>query len=337
MDFTEGTVNLPVAGKIKKRYVAIPAGVALAYVTYRWYQTRQDSADAAPAADDGIYTTPDQSEYGQSTSGGSGVVVGNNGNQTTDGTEGMSTNDAWTRKAVENLTNQGYDGATVAAALGDFLARRALTSAEASIARAAVAMTGQPPVGGPFPFNEQATTGGTGVLAAPANLRKLEASTDTQIGLAWDPVPGAAHYRIFRSDLGAEPIGDSLDGKFRARGLTPDHSYTFHVAAISSDGKTGKPSNSYTAKTATRKLGRPVGLKASAITRTSFRVTVVPVKGAEFYKWMVNGRESGATDKPYRDFTGMKSNTSYLITVKADLHTQAPGPVSAPIRVKTKK
>lgn len=338
VDLTEGTVNVPVAGRVKKAYVIVPAGLALAYVTYRWYQYRQDSAaDAGPAASDGTYTTPDLSDYGLSTTGGSTTVTGNNGNQTTDGTGGLATNADWTNKAIELLTNQGYDGATVAAALGDFLARRSLTAAEASIARAAIAVAGQPPVGGPFPVNEQATTGGTGVLAAPANLRAWDKTTDTQIGMQWDPVPGAKHYRIYRNDLGSEPIGDSYDTKFWARGLTPNHAYSFHVAAISADGKTGKSSNTYTARTGQRKLGKPSGLKASAITRTSFRVSCAPVPGAEIYKWMVNGRETGATDKPYRDFTGMKSNTTYTITVRADLHTQSPGPISSPIRVKTKK
>jgi hypothetical protein len=336
VDFGEGTVDLPVAGKIKKRYVMIPAGLALAYVTYRWYQTRAEDLSADEAASDGTYTTDDLSEYGQSTSGGSTVVTGNNGAQNTDGTGGMSTNAAWTNKAVELLTQQGYDGATVAGALGDFLARRGLTPTEATIARAAVAMTGQPPVGGPFPFIEQATTG-TGVLAAPSNLRKWDTATDTIIGIQWDAVPGAHSYRIFRSDLGPEPIGHSYDTTYHAKGLTPDKSYSFYVAALSGDAKTGKHSNTFTAKTAARKLAKPTGLKASSVKSTSFRVSCTPVKGAEIYKWYLNGRESGATDAPYRDFVGLKRNTTHRVSVRADLHTQAPGPASSVLSVKTKK
>jgi hypothetical protein len=198
-------------------------------------------------------------------------------------------------------------------------------------------MAGQPPVGGPYPVNEQATTGGTGVLAAPAHLRAWDKTTDTQIGMQWDPVPGALHYRIYRNDLGSEPIGDSFDTKFWARGLTPNHSYSFHVAAISADGKAGKPSATYTAHTVQRKLAKPATPKASAITKTSFRATVAPVAGAETYKWWLNGRESGSTDKPYRDFTGLHSNTTYSVAVAADLHTEAPGPKSNTIHVKTKK
>jgi hypothetical protein len=336
VDLTEGTVDLPVAGKIKKAYVMVPAGMALAYVTYRWYQARQDAAAAEPTASDGTYTTPDQSEYGMSTTGGETTVTGNTGSTVTDGTGGLATNADWANKAVELLTNQGYDGKTVQAALGEFLARRALDKSEASIARAALAVAGQPPVGGPFSVIEEASTG-TGTLPAPAHLGAWDKPTDTQIGIQWSAVHGASHYRIYRSDLGDEPIGDSMDTKFHARGLTPDHSYTFSVAAVSTTGKIGKKSGHYTGKTATRKLSKPTGLHASAITRTSFRVTCSPVKGAEFYKWMVNGRESGATDKPYRDFTGLHPNTTYSVTVRADLHTQAPGPISSPIKVKTKR
>lgn len=338
MDLTEGTVHLPVAGKIKKRYVLIPAGAALAYVAYRWYQARQDAAAAdSTSTTDGTYTTPDLTDMGLSTAGGATTVTGNSGNTTTDATNGMSTNADWTNTAIEKLTNQGYDGATVAAALGDFLARRALTTSEASIARAALAVAGQPPVGGPFSVIEQATTGGTGTLAAPAHVRAWDKTTDTQIGMQWDPVPGASHYRIFRNDLGSEPIGDSFDTRFWARGLTPNHGYSFHVAAVGSDGKLGKPSATYSAHTGQRKLARPAAPKASAITRTGFRASVKDVPGAETYKWWLNGRETGTTDKPYRDFGALKPNTTYSVSVAADLHTEAPGPMSPTIHVKTKK
>lgn len=338
MELMQGTVDVPAAGRVKKAYVMVPAALAAVYVGYRWYQARQDAAASdQPSTTDATYTTPDLSDYGSSTAGGTTTVTGNTGNTTTDATGGMSTNAEWTNKALELLTQQGYDGTVVLAALGDFLAHRTLTSAEATIANAALAAAGQPPVGGPWSVKEQATTGGTGVLAAPSNLRKWDAPTDTQIGLQWDSVPGASHYRIFRNDLGAEPVGDSYDTKFHAQGLTPNHSYGFHVAAISSDGKTGKSSNSYTGRTAQRKLARPATPKASAITRTSFRVSVAPVKGAEIYRWYLNGKGVSPSDQPYRDFTGMKPGTTYHVSVAADLHTQAPGPTSSPTSVKTKK
>jgi hypothetical protein len=335
-DLMGGTVDVPGAGPLKKRYLAIPAVLAVGYLGWRWYQAKQDAGAEDPTAS-GLYSTSDLTDMGLSTTGGTGTVTGNTGSVTTDatGTDTIDTNAEWTNKATELLGNQGYDGQVVTAALGEFLGRRALDKSEATIARAAIGVAGQPPENRPWSVIEEAGTS-TGTLAAPSNLRKWDTPTDTQIGLQWDPVPGASHYRIYRSGLG-EPVGDSVDTKFHAQGLTPNHSYSFHVAAMSTSGKTGKNSNSYTGRTGMRKLSRPTGLKASAITKTSFRVSVAPVKGAEIYRWLVDGHGVSPSDQPYRDFTGLKPNTTYRISVAADLHTQAPGPTSAALSVKTKR
>ncbi|TFV29504.1 hypothetical protein E4K10_49910 [Streptomyces sp. T1317-0309] len=141
--FGQGTVDAPVIGRVKKRYIFIPAGIAAAYVGWKWYQ-----ASRTPGRRPRTARTPPRSDrYRSEHLGcGGGDITGNNGSQTTDGTNGMSTNADWTNKAIELLTNQGYDGATVAAALGDFLAHQALDKNEASIARAALGVAGQPPV-----------------------------------------------------------------------------------------------------------------------------------------------------------------------------------------------
>lgn len=341
MELIDGSVDVPGAGKVRKKYLIIPAGLALAYVTWRWYQTRQDAA-SAPQTSDGTYTTPDLTDMGLATTGGSGTVTGNTGSTVTDGTNpnAIDSNAEWTQKAVELLTNQGYDGQTVTAALGEFLGHRALDKNEAAIARAALAVVGQPPVGGPWSVIEEAGTG-TGTLAAPTNLRALDGPGVTSIGMQWDPVPGALHYRIFRTDTngpgGEEPIGDSFDTKFVARGLDPNHTYQFYVRAVSTTNKVGGKSSVWSQKTKPVTLKAPTGLKASAITRTSFRVTCSPVSGATYYHWYINGQQTGASDKPYRDFTGHKPNTSYRISVRADTTNQSPGPMSATLTVKTKK
>lgn len=336
-EFLEGTVDVPKVGKVKKAYILVPAGLAGAYVLYRWYQASRGDNEPAPGAD-GTYTSDDLSEYGLSTTGGSTVVSGNTGNTSTDATspDKIDDNAEWTNKAVELLGNAGYDSGTVYAALGEFLARRALDKTEASIARAALAAAGQPPVNGPFSVIEEAATG-TGTLAAPTNLRAWDKTTTTQIGMQWDPVPGAMHYRIYRTDLGTEPIGDSFDTKFWARGLQANKSYSFYVRAINGSGKEGGKSSVFTAKTGAVKLTKPTGLKASAITRTTFRVSCNKVAGAQYYRWYLQGKAAGASDQPYRDFTGLRTNTTYTVTVAADTANQTPGPVSSPLRVKTKR
>lgn len=343
MSFTEGSVDLPAVGKVKKRYVIVPAAVVVAYVGYRWYQARQDSAaDAGPADSSGIYTTDDQSEMGQSTAGGTYNPTGNTGSTVTDGTNpnAIDTNAEWTARAAELLGNAGYDGTAVYAALGDFLARRALDKGEATIVRAALAAAGQPPVGGPYPVLEEAGAG-TGTLPAPTNVRAYGIHSATEIGMQWDAVPGAVHYRIYRTG-NSEPIGDSYDTKWQGRQLQPNTAYTFYVRAVGSTGKVGGQSSVFSAKTSPVKLGKPTGLKASAITRTSFRVTCSKVSGATYYRWYFrppggDWRASGASDQPYRDFTGLSPNKSYQVKVSADTTNQTPGPESSPLTVKTKR
>jgi hypothetical protein len=336
-ELLQGTVDVPVAGRMKKVYIYIPAGLAAAYVAWRWYQASQDGAEA-PAGSDGTYSTEDLSDYGLSTTGGSTSVTGNTGNTSTDGTtEGaIDTNAEWTARAVELLGNAGYDGAAVYGALGEFLARRALDKTEASIVRAALAAAGQPPQNGPYSVLEEAATG-TGTLAAPTNLRKWDVTNATQIGMQWDSVAGAMHYRIYRTDLGTEPVGDSFDTKFWAKGLQPNKSYSFYVRAISTTGKEGGKSSVFTAKTSAVKLAKPTLVKASSITRSTFRVSCAKVTGAQYYRWYLSGKAAGASDQPYRDFTGLRPNTTYSVTVAADTTNQEPGPMSTPIRVKTKK
>lgn len=332
----EGTTEVPGIGKIKKAYIFVPAGLALGYVAFKWYQASQ-----APPPDptaDGIYGNEDLSEYGMSTSGGATTVTGNNGVIDTDGTSDTAIDDnrEWSNVAAEKLANAGYDQAVVYAALGEFLARRALDKAEASIARAAIAAAGQPPEGRLWSVLEEAGEG-TGTLAAPTNVRAWQTNSDSQIGFQWDAVPGALYYRIYRTDITTEPMGASTDTKFWARGLQPNTSYTFYVRAMNTLNKEGGKSSNYAARTKAVTLTRPTGLKSSNIQRTSFRVTCSPVKGATYYRWYVNGRGVTPSDRPYQDFTGMKANTTYSIAVVADTTNQNPGPISSVLRVKTKR
>ncbi|HEX5566661.1 MAG TPA: fibronectin type III domain-containing protein [Streptomyces sp.] len=334
MELLEGTVDVPGAGKVKKRYVMIPAGIALVYVIYRWYQA---SRDDGPPASDGLYSSADLSDYGLSTTGGPTHITGNSGNVNTDGTnpDAINTNADWTRKAAELLTTAGYDAQTVYAALGEFLARRSLDKTEASIARAALAVAGQPPVGGPYSVIEAAVTGPV-ALTAPTGV-KVTGTTTTSVTLSWNKVAGAGYYRIYRSGSSSN-VGavDAAHTTFTVGGLQPNTEYSFQVAADTTTDKPGPKSAAVKGKTAALKLTAPKGLKASAITKSSFRVTADAVPGAGYYRWYVGTKASGATDKPYRDFTGLKANTSYTISVAADTTTQAPGP-KASITVKTKK
>lgn len=322
--------------KVNKKVLYIGGAAALGYVAYRWYST--STAEDTSTVDTGIYTTPDQTELGDSATGGSLNVGGNNGSTVTDGTNpgSIDTNSEWTQAASDYLAQSGWDKAVVDSALGEFLAHRALDTTEANISRAALAAMGQPPTGGPWSVIEEAATG-TGTLPAPTNLRSGGTATDSVIKLKWDSVPGTREYRIFRTDLGSEPIGTSIDTVAEARGLTPNHAYSFYVVAVSTTGKPGGKSSVYTGHTVARKLSAPKGFKATNVTRTSFRISFPSVPGAEFYRWAINGNATSPTDQPFHDFTGLKPNTSYTVVARADVHTQNPGPLSGNFRIKTKK
>lgn len=332
----DGTVDLPAVGRVKKRYVVIPAALAAAYIGFRWYQARGGGGDEVEPGADGYYSSPDLSDYGLSTTGGSTNVTGNTGNTVTDGTrpDAIDDNAEWTQRAAEVLTNQGFDGQVVYSALGEFLARRALDKQEATIARAAIAAAGQPPVGGPYSVIEEAATG-TGTLPAPTGL-KVTASTPNSITLAWNKVDGAAYYDILRSDTGANAVrSGNEDGTIL--GLQPNTEYTFQVRAVGSTNKPGPKSSSVKGKTKALTLAKPTNLRASAITKNSFRVTCNTVAGAQYYLWTLDGKSIGPTQVPYRDFTGLRAGTKHTVTVRADTVTQSPGPVSAALSVTTKK
>jgi hypothetical protein len=228
----QGDVQVPGLGKAKKIWIFGGLGVAGAFVGWRWYQASRSGVSYT----DGMYTTPDQSEMGQSTGGGTYNPGGNTGSTETDGTTpgAINSNADWTNRAVELLTNAGYDPATVYAALGEFLAHRALDKTEATIARAAIAAAGEPPVGRPWSVLEESGTG-TGTLPAPGGVKATAPQWDT-VTVTWSGVTGASSYQVYRSGT---LVGTVTGTTYKLTGLKEKSSYRFAVAAVSSTGKAG--------------------------------------------------------------------------------------------------
>jgi hypothetical protein len=238
-----GTVDIPKLGKVKKVYFWGAIGVVALYVGYRWY------ASQTAGASDGVdYTTGDVGE-GLEASGvvGAGGVSGNNqyAGTVTDGTDddAINTNAQWTQRAAEILANAGMDPATVYAALGEFLARRPLDDAEASIARAAMAAAGQPPEGRPWTIVPQV---GEVTLGAPSGL-KATGTTTNSVSLSWSGVANAAKYEVYQ---GSASAGSTSSTSMTVSGLTANTSYTFQVAAVATTGKAGPKSLAVSATTA---------------------------------------------------------------------------------------
>ncbi len=331
-DFLEGDVKLPGIGKSKKWVVYGIGGTAAVYVGWRWWQASQSSGASDTATSDGTYTSPDLTDYGLSTSGGPLNVGGNTGNSTTDGTTGIDNNAEWTQYATEQLTNAGYDPAVVAAALGEFLAKRSLDKSEASIARTALAYAGQPPIGGPFPVNEAAATGTTS-LPAPTGLKVTTGTTTAT--LTYNRVDGAGYYRAYRDGVSTN-IGATDGTTITVGGLEPNKEYTFYIAADTTTGKPGARSTGVKAKTKAIVLATPATPTISGITSNSARATTKAVSGAKNYRWYLNGALRGSTDAPTYTFTGLKGKTTYQASVAADISTQSPGKQSGRKSFKTK-
>lgn len=332
-EILQGDVDVPGLGKTKKLWIYGGLGLAGSYVAWRWYQASRES-EPEPGAD-GLYSSDDLSEYGLSTTGGA-TAVGGNSNSSTDATNPNTIDDnaEWTNKAVEILTNAGYDPAVVHGALGEFLARRAMDKTEATIARASIAAVGQPPTNGPFSVIEEASTD-TGTLSAPSGLKVAPSSDKATV--SWNAVNGASHYLMYRSDqavVAPQKVGGTNNTMYN---LDANRDYKVQVSAVGTTGKEGPKSGQVSFKTSSVKLGRPTGLRASNQTKTSFRVSCSSVPGAQYYQWHLNGRLAGVSDKPVRDFTALKPGTSFKVTVAADTTSQNPGPVSSSITVSTKR
>ena len=109
-----------------------------------------------------------------------------------------------------------------------------------------------PPSGGtgtvPPPVSVPPGTGKPAPPPAPAGV-KVTRKTATQVGLAWTPVAGATDYRCRVTYQGKEVASKTArTPAITIDGLTPDHTYTFHVAATNAGG-TGPETNGPSAKT----------------------------------------------------------------------------------------
>jgi hypothetical protein len=331
-----GTVTLPGVGPVKKKIVVLVGTGAAAFVLWRYWQARQAGASADAAAQDPGMTdggvlpsvagaVKDDNSYG--------VPGGSSGTSDSYGFTG-TTNSQWTQYAANQLSaaSDKWSYGDVVEALGAFVNNRPLTTTQQQIVQAAIGLAGPPPEG----THPIIPGGNTAITVAPKNLRQWDTPTSTQLGLQWDAVAGAVHYRIFRSGQG-EPVGDSADTKFHAQGLTPNTSYGFQVAAVTASNQVGPKSSTYTAKTKPVSLAKPANVRVTSVTKTSAVVSCSAVPGASGYLWYINHVAHGHSDGPRYTVVSLKPNTAYKLSVKADTTTQGPGPESGQVSFRTKK
>jgi hypothetical protein len=327
-------VDNPIKGLPEKQQkVLIFVGIgAAAYVTYRWF-TNRSSSSSTPT------TVTSSTDAEQASTGVIGSNVGaseNVGNSSNTGSGTITSNSDWFNQAVDKLANAGWNAQAVQSALGEFLTGQNLDSSEVAIVRAAVGAMGGYPPSGPQTITETPGVTDVSKLPAPTGLRVI-GHTDTSVNLAWNPVPGAKQYRVYRSGF-QDNVGGSMDTNQNIGGLEPNTTYTFYVAAGLDGEKMGPRSAGVTVKTDGKKLSAPSGLKISDITRNS---AVLRWNSTYGQGYLIRRSGSSLTSEsvdPATRLDGLKPGTRYSYQVAAVTPgTRTPGPWSSYVTFTTKR
>jgi hypothetical protein len=180
------TVRLPGGAKLNRKALLIAGAVGAGVVGYAYFTRRPQ------AIPEEVVTEGELDAVGDERIPTTGVPY----DPTVPAPAGGLTDNAmWTQFARDQLTNQGYDGVAVSEALGKFLDRKPLSSSEANIARAAMAVAGEPPIGRPWNVLEAQTPASVGmnapILTASAPVWRNGA---WEYVISWAPVPGATRY-----------------------------------------------------------------------------------------------------------------------------------------------
>lgn len=333
MGALSGSITLPGVGDVPKIGLIGVGAAAVGFIGWKYWQARNGTgADVADATDPGM-------EDPGTLPGVSGAVDPNNqygsntGDSGSDATGQILTNSQWSNDALAKLTQTGsYDAGAVAAALGNYLGSQPLSSDQQSIVRAAIAVSGYPPVGS-FSI---ISGGNTDLTVAPTGLQASSVST-TAATVSFTAVPGATEYRIFRSGITA-PVGASSSSPIVVSGLTPGTSYTVHVTAYTASGKASPASSPLSFKTAAQSLTAPAGLHSVRANTGTTTIAMAwnPVTGAKGYQILVNGHQNGNTVTYNSGVAhGLKKGTTYTVGVRAIGNTNNPGP-TATISTSTK-
>lgn len=321
-------VDVPKVGKVNKK-VLIPIGVAAAgFIGWRYWIARNTVSDPVdPGMEDpgmipGVIggVKPDNS-YGSGDQGGNP--------QQTGGFRG-TTNSQWTEYVTERLQQSDrWSYTTIVTALGNYLAGKPLSSEQQDIARAAIGLAGNPPVGNPIVI----PGGNTAITVAPTGLA-VTAKPDS-LTVTFQPVAGAVTYNGFISGS-ARATSNGTTMTFT--GLTPGTSYSVQVAAVSGSGAVGPKSTAISAKTTAVTMGTPAKPTVSSVvgSNVTFKTSTVPY--ATSYRWFLNGKIYNTTDGPWMTATNLKPKARYSpgFSVQADSSTALPGKVSAATSFTTK-
>lgn len=203
--------------------------------------------DAATASGDVQGTTPSLYGYYNPQTG---QFIGASGT-----TQVITTNAQWAQQVLTSMTVSfvdTYDPATMALAIANYLAGRALTDTEFNIVETAIQLYGRPPTAVPEPHKVNPTGGQTPTptFARPtvAPSVRLVTNTATTLGVSWNPVPNATTYYVyFISPTSGEYFSNvgNVTRWTKVGGMVKGKAYKVQVAAASPGG-TGPRSNALT-------------------------------------------------------------------------------------------
>jgi hypothetical protein len=231
------SVEVPAVGRVPRVWVYGSLGGAAAYVAWRYHKASAAKAAAVLSVDpitglpvdaaSGLELTPSGSTSDAYSVPGGGTYY--QGGTSYSGPTIPQNNLQWSQNAASYLTGIGYDGPTVAAALGAYLARATLSGEQTTIVQAAVAAVGPPPYGGPY-----GTVPSPGAAPAPVSNLVVTERAPHQISLMWNAsvTPGVIKYHVAeRSPIGASDQ-DTTATMYTKQGLVINTSHTFTVTAI---------------------------------------------------------------------------------------------------------
>lgn len=196
-----------------------------------------DPATGLPYDDAGLGSASGLGIYDPSTGGTFGIGYGQTVTQ-------VSTNAAWTQAVMLYFDNT-YEREVMSRAFGKVFSGQAITQEELNIFNAGRAVMGEPPQSYPSIHMASAAPGGTTNPAAktPTNLHRGTV-TRTTIEIAWNRVAGATGYVIYaKGASGIQTIGNNAgenNTRFVHRGLKPNTSHVYYVAAKNSGGTSAK-------------------------------------------------------------------------------------------------
>lgn len=266
------TIKVPGLGPVKSTYVYAGGGIAVGIVVYAYWRAGrggaeevvEEGAEEVTGTDLGVEALPEYDyalgaggyDYGPGGTSFPSYTYPTTGNNYTSNLP--TTNAEWAQAAREQLAGEGAAADAASSAIGNYLARLCVSSAQADLIRRANAMIGSPPQGtyaiipcgsGTTPTTPKPTTPAPSKppsgssLKAPTGARVLR-TFRTEIQISWTGVQHAAGYAVYRSEPGSatstwQRQTTTVFPSFQFKGLRPNTSYRFKIETIGRDGKAG--------------------------------------------------------------------------------------------------